>query len=237
MTSGDQVSGNIGGALDFDGSDDSISMTGLATSGLSSFTISIWINPSTIQSGGFLCAEPLPRNNGLIIDTVWGSMIFRFTLNSTAYHLTTTYPNTDVWSHIVGTYNGTGLTMYVNGIAVSSLSAEGTTDKTDWIIGYQQSGYFDGMLDEARIVTIARSDEWIKTAYNNQNSPSSFMTMGTEKEFDVIAPELNNFGVDDLGTGTGTFWASVSDNLSGVASVNVKINETEQHGQMTKLSI
>ncbi|HXW98347.1 MAG TPA: DUF2341 domain-containing protein [Methanomicrobiales archaeon] len=33
---------------------------------------------------------------------------------------------------------------------------------------------FDGILDEVRISNVARSDTWIKTEYNNENSPSTF---------------------------------------------------------------
>ncbi|MHA2028389.1 MAG: DUF2341 domain-containing protein, partial [Candidatus Kariarchaeaceae archaeon] len=227
MTVGDQESGQIGDSIDFDGSDDSVSVSGLATNGLSSFTISIWINPSMIQSGGLICAEPWSRNNGLIIDTTWGSMIFRLTTSVDVYHLTTSYPNTDVWSNIVGTYDGSSLNFYVNGIEVNSLSAQGTIDKTDWIIGYQQSGYFKGKLDEARISKSSRSAEWIKTSYNNQLAPTSFSIISNEREFDIVSPTIDNFGVDDLGTGTGAFWASLSDNLAGVASATIKINETE----------
>jgi hypothetical protein len=65
------------------------------------------------------------------------------------------------------------------------LSAQGglsiTIDSNRVIIGGEEDGagttvdqLFDGMIDEVRISNVARSDTWIKTEYNNQNSPTSF---------------------------------------------------------------
>ena len=40
--------------------------------------------------------------------------------------------------------------------------------------------YFSGSIDEVRLSYTARSADWIKTDYNNQSSPGTFITMGTE---------------------------------------------------------
>ena len=40
---------------------------------------------------------------------------------------------------------------------------------------------YAGKMDEVRLSTTARSTEWIQTAYNNQNSPSTFMSFGSEE--------------------------------------------------------
>jgi hypothetical protein len=37
-----------------------------------------------------------------------------------------------------------------------------------------------GTLDEVRLSTIERSASWTATEYNNQNSPGTFITMGSE---------------------------------------------------------
>ena len=41
--------------------------------------------------------------------------------------------------------------------------------------------YFPGMLDEIEVASVARSPEWLKTAYNNQSQPGSFHTLGSEE--------------------------------------------------------
>src|SRR5207247_7727663 len=39
---------------------------------------------------------------------------------------------------------------------------------------------WSGDIDEVRISATARSAAWITTEYNNQNSPGTFITMGSE---------------------------------------------------------
>jgi hypothetical protein len=41
--------------------------------------------------------------------------------------------------------------------------------------------YGDIALDEVRISNIARPVDWITTGYNNQFSPSTFYSVGTEE--------------------------------------------------------
>ncbi len=39
---------------------------------------------------------------------------------------------------------------------------------------------FDGVIDEVRISSVARSDNWLNTEYNNQSDPGTFYTLGPE---------------------------------------------------------
>jgi hypothetical protein len=47
--------------------------------------------------------------------------------------------------------------------------------------GTGYNGYFTGMADEGRISNVARSAPWIATEYNNQNSPSTFVSIGGQE--------------------------------------------------------
>src|SRR5215813_13150677 len=66
-----------------------------------------------------------------------------------------------------GTHNASGLgnfsnsTLYFMSRAASALNAAGT-------------------LDEVRLSTTERTANWVTTEYNNQNSPGTFITMGSE---------------------------------------------------------
>lgn len=53
---------------------------------------------------------------------------------------------------------------------------------SDTKIGWENtaSNFFKGKIDEVRYSNIARSADWIKTEYNNQSSPSTFYTLGSE---------------------------------------------------------
>jgi len=50
------------------------------------------------------------------------------------------------------------------------------------------SRYFDGLIDEVRVSSTARSANWITTSYNNQNAPATYLTFGSA-EADNTAPQ------------------------------------------------
>ena len=75
--------------------------------------------------------------------------------------------------------------MYIDGIFHTSASA-GTNINIIWPLkigddfrnGTNPAIPFHGIIDELRISNIARSQEWIKTQYNNQNDPNKFYNIG-----------------------------------------------------------
>lgn len=80
-----------------------------------------------------------------------------------------------------------GMKAYVNAsldaTAVNKQVLSGTNTETD--IGRFTGGGFNwnGVIDEVRFATIARSQDWITTEYNNQNAPSSFLDFQAEVAF------------------------------------------------------
>ena len=48
--------------------------------------------------------------------------------------------------------------------------------------------FVDGIIDEIRVSNVARNANWIKTCYNNQNSPSNFITVGDEEYVEPLDP-------------------------------------------------
>ena len=77
--------------------------------------------------------------------------------------------------------------VYINGDFYEQLESSSTgSGKISylWIGGFwttllsdEPQGGFDGMMDEVRISGVAHPADWIKTTYNNQNDPSSFITV------------------------------------------------------------
>jgi len=79
--------------------------------------------------------------------------------------------------------------MFINGTEVSYASqAAGTNPDLalTGVIGVGTSasncyqGEIEGNMDEARISDVSLSPSWILTEYNNQSSPSTFYTVGSE---------------------------------------------------------
>ena len=77
----------------------------------------------------------------------------------------------NIWNHLVGTYDGTTLRIYVDGVLAGSTVAVGTIDATtlDSLIGVHNSlatNFFNGLLDDVRIYNRALSNDEIKQLYN-----------------------------------------------------------------------
>jgi predicted ribosomally synthesized peptide with SipW-like signal peptide len=93
---------------------------------------------------------------------------------------------TGSWFYItmVRDYN-TAFRLYVNGAQVATTADSGSKLLTPPVPKLARhattANYLNGSLDEFRISNAARSADWIKTEYNNQNSPSTFYSLGGEE--------------------------------------------------------
>lgn len=116
------------------------------------------------------------------------------TIGGTLYGANTTATlSTSTWYHIVGTYDGSNLRIYLNGSAGTPTSVSGTmnTYATDAGFGasiLRSSEYWPGRIDECRSSSVARSAGWIITDYNSTNAPSSFYAVGSEENVSSSVP-------------------------------------------------
>ena len=185
MTAANLVTGKIGTAYSFNGSSTSISVaSGVNITG--SFTISAWVKLSAINidqkvmtnqaaagssTGGYklgIYTNNLPETESPTIDR-----------NSTP--LPTAFA-TGAWHYIQGVYNGSSVSTYVDGSQYEVKSTTtGPTSTTAFYIGVGEGGsqlYFNGTIDEPRVSNVAKSSDWIKAEYNDQNNPTTFTTVG-----------------------------------------------------------
>ena len=91
----------------------------------------------------------------------------------------------DVWYHLVATWNGTSMQMFVNGVKQSNVTnftgSPNTNSATLELGRYTEASYFQGLVDEVRISDIHRDSDWIITEFNNQNDPTNFLIIGPEE--------------------------------------------------------
>jgi len=80
----------------------------------------------------------------------------------------------DTWYQLAGTYDGSIITVFVNGVNINSEIASGAMyiDNSDLFIGkgdpeFSFGEFFHGALDELRICNVARSPEEIQAAMNS----------------------------------------------------------------------
>ena len=173
-------------------SDISLDLTGTA------ITLEAWVKYDAAAADhlGILSKNGFSDGYRLVVDDPSHPISFDVTNEGSLGRVDTTGTITSDpnWHHIVGTWDGTTMRVYIDG------SVDPTTDpragnvdsagKEFWIghgdhaIEKAWSFPWDGQLDEVRVSDIGRSAEWISTEYNNHENqgtgPGAFLkTLGT----------------------------------------------------------
>jgi hypothetical protein len=90
------------------------------------------------------------------------------------------------WYHVTVGFSTAGMKIYINGAEVASNTTNSNPQniwdgQALWVGKVQSDGVnWQGVVDELRVSLSARSADWILAEYNNQNSPSTFYTVGAE---------------------------------------------------------
>lgn len=187
-----RVSGIIGYARNFDGIRSFITMPNTAKSRInfernSHYTVSAWVYVKNhddlshvIVSKGntqyFLWHTSIHLNTAL-----WEFADYR---NESGWDLAVTGMSTGEWVYVAGVHDDTSHVLYINGERVDTLIDYpfnmARNDQSDLMIGRfaqimaspnRDEGYcyFNGIIDEVQISNVARSEEWIRLSYKNQN--------------------------------------------------------------------
>ena len=212
------ATGQIDGAIDFNGSDQYVdTSSSFQTTLRGGFTISFWIKPTDGQPAaaqtimGSTNAAAEDRLN-IQIKPEGKPLIAYESSNNVARAMTNAVVlsnGQESWHQIVFVADNT--TGGVGGLKVYFDGSEQTLDATyngdtsgvtfaDWtsadeifISAYDNNGtpgsHFDGIIDEVRISSNTRTADWITTSYNNQINPSDFLTLGSE-ETEIVIPTV-----------------------------------------------
>jgi hypothetical protein len=98
------------------------------------------------------------------------------------------------WNYVTISRTATTTSFYLNGNADGSSGVSGVTTAGQVSgIGADGKGTIDageqflGLIDEVRLSASstsggARSADWIKTEYNNQNSPATFYSLNSQQQ-------------------------------------------------------
>ena len=111
----------------FGGTDDDISLNTTLLSGLSSYTISSWASFSNFTTNNPIASNWYSGVTNYILRSIQGGSGIRLwsstvgnVAKSTTYSITL---STDTWYNIVGLYDGSAISLYLNGVQVGTPTA------------------------------------------------------------------------------------------------------------------
>jgi len=197
MTSADLVTGKIGTAYSFNGSSKKITAGTVSITG--AFTLSAWVklgatgldqkimtnqDATAYLSGGYKLAV----YNTNIPESESGAASNRFTTpNPTAFAA-------GAWHYVQNVYTGTTLSTFVDGVQYKTLTTSNNPSANLTLyIGVGEGGtiyYFNGTIDEPRVSNVAKTADWVKAEYGDQNSPTTFTTVGTTVTYTTNAAAI-----------------------------------------------
>lgn len=160
--------GKFGKALDFDGSNDYVNLTGIGDSGIT-HTISFWANSRNSSNNG---KYVLDVQSGRIL-VGWGSdTAGQIGIYDGTWRLFGNSPSANIWHYLTFVLDGSTskMKMYLNGTQYGS-----ELDYTPSAIGgsvaigsrYSMASYrFNGLIDDVKIYNIALTADEVKLDYN-----------------------------------------------------------------------
>lgn len=229
------TAGKVSGAQDFDGTDDYVNAsTGIDLSGNTTMTVSAWVD---IDAAPVSIDQVISTYDAGTAGEWWfgidSSRSVSFLRECGAFGtLSTSLVSLNTKTHITGTYDGTSLRIYINGVldktAADSCSITNTSVET--MIGAGDNGgtsenNFDGVIDEGRVSNTARSGDWVKAEY--LTSSDQMNTYGAEESQTTAAWRFkDNASVTDKTTitasvlGTSTSGDQMSYQESNITVLN-----------------
>jgi hypothetical protein len=134
----------------------------------SSITVSAWV--SMASSTGTFDAVVIPGSDDYYLQAQWPK--WRFYVYNTLGIYKDVYSINDIitnqWTHLVGTYDGSNVVLYVNGAIQNSNSLTGDLRNSNGALTFSSSGrYFNGNIDDVRIYNRALSADEVKQLYNS----------------------------------------------------------------------
>ena len=168
----------------FDGNGDYVDIGSILISETNpTFSITVWAYAESIDKYDGLISQYTSGANGrFYIGTInFGDFGYRIGGSSKSGSTI----STGSWQHYGFVKNGTAVTGYLNGTSDFTDTAEANIHQTNTLIGVitTESYEWDGIIDEVRISSIARSAAWIKFEYYNINEADNELTWGGEENY------------------------------------------------------
>ncbi len=169
MVSDDLVDKLVGKAIDFDGTDDGVTVLYNNDFDLDNVTLEILSYNRTLGSfaGGVAKGEIFGGATGYSykIDFHNGNSSFNCTIGGSSSSTGPTSIIQNDWNMLAGTYNGAKQEFYHQGVKIESTDISGTLhqDNKNFMMGETSGGdyNFDGLFGDIKVSSTARSVDWL----------------------------------------------------------------------------
>ncbi len=172
----DGSTGKFGSALGFDGTDDSVNTANVAMftpngTSISNVSFGAWVKPSSLAATNAVMqkSNEIRMNittSGFPTCEIYSGGLYRGPATSTVAIGTT------AWSHVMCTFDGSTITVYVNGTNTGTSSFSGSmtgSSSNAFAIGEDTSTgttFFTGLIDDVRLYNYTLTQAQIRAIYN-----------------------------------------------------------------------
>lgn len=240
------LSGKIGQAANFDGATEYISVSDSPSLALNTFTLAAWVNPTDFAGGNRVVEKGASDSYWLDVNPE-GKAHVGFFDGFYEEILSPSPVPLNSWSQVAGTYDGTILRLYVNGILTNTLPITSVPRSTTepLLIGWKYNGvtndHFAGSIDELRIYNRALTPSEIQqlvlvsgaaTAYVNNygsnsvsaietstNTVTNTISVGTNPGPTVLSGDGSKVYVGNNGTNTVSVISTSTNSVTGTIQI------------------
>lgn len=170
----------------------------------SDMTISAWVHPTNFSSESGIVSKTNSNQPQPYDYKIWNSSglptFFRGDGTGSNDHFDATNPLTaGIWSYVSVTVTAAQVSHYLNG-ELNGTHGLGTGGNPGNGTAHAYIGtrgdfgtMFNGVIDEVHVANVSRTSFWVKTEYNSQSSPSTFYSIGAEKNNTIIAKDRSRY--------------------------------------------
>lgn len=193
------VPGWLDGADHLDGGNDHLLLPNAATNGLWDFTVCLWIKTTESRSNSTNWQNPTLLGNisngfesgdfGILTEGGIIGLRSGLCVGTDQLDLSSTAVNDDLWHHVCAVAEGQTISLWVDGAFAAQVCAGGRAmlPPAFWVGGHSgessasRGDYHQGIYDELRLSSVARSPAWRNASYTNQLTPTTFYTVGAQE--------------------------------------------------------
>ncbi len=206
--SSDLITDVRGKMYNFDGADDYIDMGNPAGfNSTDAITLEAWVKMESIGGNQKIITKfgDVAGDDSYSLQVLGGEPQFQLKFGAWEILGAGMTININEWNHIVGTYDGNNMIIYVNGIAQNSMARTGNFDlstATFKIGGWQGGDYLNGSVEEVKVWNVARTQAEIRaqkhlTLLGNEAGLVAYYQFNTDAAVGSIGGVKDGLGLLD----------------------------------------